>query len=412
MTRFLGFRAVVMLCAIALLALAVSACGGGDSSSSTSGGSGGATSEEGGSTGASEGGESEGGGSEEASVKEAEAYLAKYGKGVGGPLPTEPAKPEPGKNVWILSCAQAASGCASITAGIKEAAELVGWKATVVDGAGDVSKWNSAVDQARVAGADAFFAVSVDCAPIKQALQRAKASGMITEGVSDYDCSDPIEGGGEPLFTHVFEGPIKGPESWAKLGEAGGALQAAWIIAHVEGAKEAIQFTSQDVAVTQYISKGFQEEFKCPECSIVDEVPFHLTELGAPLTQKAQTAMLKNPTANVLAPPYDPVSENTAQAIVNAGKLGSVYNTGLLATPSNVDLIKQERGQNMTVAWDSKWFGYAAVDDVIRLFDGQEPVYSGWDQGIVDKEHLPKGETYEAPVDFAANYEKLWGIGG
>jgi ribose transport system substrate-binding protein len=394
-------RAGMALVLVALLAVGISACGGSSSSS-------------GGSTESSGGGSAEtsGGGSEEAAVKQAEAYLAKYGKGVGGPLPTEPAKAPSGKNVWILSCAQAASGCASITAAIKEASEKVGWKATVVDGEGNVSKWNSAVEQARVAGANALFAVSVDCAPIKQALQRAKESGMITEGISDYDCNNPIEGGTEPLFTHVFEGPEKGPESWAKLAEAGGGLQAAWDIVHIPGKKEAIQFTSQDVAVTQYINKGFKKEFDCPECSIVDEVPFHLTELGSPLTQKAQTAMLKYPNANILAPPYDPVSEDTAQAIVNAGKVSSVYNTGLLATPSNVELIKQGRGQEMTVAWDSKWFGWAAVDDVIRLFDGMKPVYSGWDQGIVDKEHLPEGEVYEAPVNYVANYEKLWGIGG
>jgi len=392
MTRLHVLRAALVLALTALLAIGVAACGGGDDS--TGGG-----------------GDTSGGSAEaDASVKDAEAYLAKYGKGVGGPLPTEPAKPQPGKDVWILSCAQAASGCASITAAIKEAAEEVGWKATVVDGAGDVSKWNSAVDQARVAGADALFSVSVDCAPIKQTLERAKAAGMITEGVSAYDCSDPISGGGEPLFTHMFEGPIKGPESWAKLAEAGGGLQAAWTVVHVPGEKEAIVFTSQDVAVTQYINKGFKDQFNCDECSIASEVPFHLTELGSPLTQKAQTAMLKYPDANVLAPPYDPVSESTAQAIVNAGKVGTVYNTGLLATPSNVELIRSGRGQEMTVAWDSRWFGWAAVDDVIRLFNDQEPVYSGWDQGIVDKENLPEGEVYEAPVDYIANYEKLWGL--
>ncbi|MDX6623398.1 MAG: ribose transport system substrate-binding protein [Solirubrobacterales bacterium] len=401
MKRIFRLGGALTCLAAALLAIGLSACGGSDDSTSSS------------SSGAStEAGSTESGSSDaDAAVAKAEKYLEENGKGVGGPLPTEPAKAPPGKDVWILSCAEAASGCQTITAGIKEAAEEVGWKTTVVDGAGDVTKWNSAVDQARVAGADAFFAVSVDCAPIKQALERAKASGMITEGVSDYDCSDPLEGGTEPLFTHVFEGPFKGPESWAKLGEAGGGLQAAWDIVNIEGDKKAIQFTSQDVAVTQYISKGFEENFDCPECEIVGEVPFQLTELGATLTQKAQTAMLKYPDANIMAPPYDPVSENIAAAIVNSGKVGSITNTGLLASPPNIDLIRSGRGQEMSVGWDSRWFGWAAVDDVIRLFNGQEPVYSGWDQGIVDKDNLPEGDTYVAPVDYISNYKKLWGLG-
>jgi ribose transport system substrate-binding protein len=379
----------VLTCLAALLAVGLSACGGGS----------GADAEE------------TGGASADAAVKKAEAYLAENGSGVGGPLPTTPAKPPPGKDVWILSCAQVASGCAAITASTKEAAEAVGWKVTVVDGAGDVSKWNSAVDQARVAGADAFVSVSVDCAPIKQALERAKSSEMVLTAVSAYDCSDPLGGEGEPLFDHVFEGPVKGPESWAKAAEAGGGLQAAWDIVHIPGKKEAIQFTSQDVAVTQYISKGFQDVFDCPECSIAGEVPFHLTELGGPLTQKAQTAMLKYPNANILAPPYDPVSLNTASAIVNSGKTDSVYNTGLLAIPANVELIESDRGQQMSVAWDADWMGYAAVDDLIRLFNGEKPVYSGWDNGIVDKDNLPEGDVYKAPVDYVGNYEKLWGLG-
>ncbi|HWC09303.1 MAG TPA: substrate-binding domain-containing protein [Solirubrobacterales bacterium] len=399
MKRVFRLSGALTCLAAALLAIGLSACGGSDDSTSSSGAS-------------TEAGSTESGSSDaDAAVAKAEKYLEENGKGVGGPLPTEPAKAPPGKDVWILSCAEAASGCQTITAGIKEAAEEVGWKTTVVDGAGDVTKWNSAVDQARVAGADAFFAVSVDCAPIKQALERAKASGMITEGVSDYDCSDPLEGGTEPLFTHVFEGPFKGPESWAKLGEAGGGLQAAWDIVNIEGDKKAIQFTSQDVAVTQYISKGFEENFDCPECEIVGEVPFQLTELGATLTQKAQTAMLKYPDANIMAPPYDPVSENIAAAIVNSGKVGSITNTGLLASPPNIELIRSGRGQEMSVGWDSRWFGWAAVDDVIRLFNGQEPVYSGWDQGIIDKDNLPEGDTYVAPVDYISNYKKLWGLG-
>jgi len=406
MTRLLAVRAGLAIALTALLVVGLAACGGGGSSSGSGGSTGAEESTE------SSGGSEEGGGSEETAVKEAEAYLAKNGSGVGGPLPTEPAKPPAGKSVWILSCAQVASGCASITAATKEAAEVVGWKPTVIDGEGSVSKWNSALEQARVAGADAFVSVSVDCAPMKQALERAKASGMITEGVSAFDCNDPLEGGSESLFTHMFEGPFPGPESWAKTSEVGGGLQAAWDIVNVPGKKEAIQFTSQDVATTQYINKGFKEEFSCPECSIVGEVPFHLTELGSPLTQKAQTAMLKYPEANIMAPPYDPVSEDTAQAIVNSGKVGSIYNTGLLATPSNVELIRDGRGQEMTVAWDSKWIGWAVTDDLIRLFDGQKPVYSGWGQGVVDKENLPEGEVYEAPVNYVANYEKLWGIGG
>jgi ribose transport system substrate-binding protein len=374
---------------VAVLAIGMAACGGGSSSSSSSS--------------TSEAGTAEAAGGE---AQEAEAFIAANAKGVGGPLPTSSPKPQPGKSLWILSCSQAASGCARITAAAKEAGEDIGWKVTVIDGEGDVSKWNAGVEQARVAGADALMVVSIDCGPIKGALERAKAAGMITEATIDWDCNDPTQGETEPLFTHQVE-PEKGNESWTKTALLGGELQAKWAIAHVEGKKEAIQFTSRDVTSTVYLNEGFEKGFDCGECSIATKVPFHLTELGSTLTQKAQTALVKYPNANVMAAPYDPVSSNAAQAVTNAGRSGSVYTLGEGA--ENLELIASG-GQAMSVAWDLTWVGWAAVDDINRLFDGQKPVYSGWGQGVVDGENLPEGNVYHAPVDYEKNYLKIWGV--
>jgi ribose transport system substrate-binding protein len=136
-------------------------------------------------------------------------------------------------------------------------------------------------------------------------------------------------------------------------------------------------------------------------------VPFHLTELGAPLTQKAQTALLKYPGANLMAAPYDPVSTNAAQAVTNAGKKGDVYTLGEGA--ENLELIASG-GQAMSVAWDLSWLGWAGVDDINRLLDGRQPVYSGWGQGIVDSENLPEGNVYHAPAEYEKNYLKIWGV--
>jgi ribose transport system substrate-binding protein len=392
----LGLVAAVGL----ILAVALAACGGSSSSSSSSTPSGG------GSTTASGG---SGGESEEAGVAEAKKLLAKYGKGVGGPLPSSPTTPPAGKEVWILSCSQAASGCSIGADAAKEAAEIAGLTVRLVDGEGDASKYNTAIEQARVAGADAMILFAIDCAPVKQSLQRAKEAGMIIEDDTGFDCDDPVQGGTEPLFTHQTE-PEKGVESWRKAALIGGELQAAWAIANIEGKKEAIQFKSTDVENIQLFVEGFKKAFDCAECSVAETVPFHLTELGSPITQKAQTAMLKHPDVNVLESAPDPVAISTAQAIVNAGKTSSVDNTGLLGVPENIALIREKRGQSMSVAWPATWLGWASVDDVIRLLNEEKPEYSGWGQGIIDEESLPEGEDYEPPVDFQANYEKLWGV--
>jgi ribose transport system substrate-binding protein len=409
-----GAPVALLLLAALALALALAACGSGGSTTGGSTGEAEPAKEGGTETAAEKSGsgeeEAEGGGSEEAEVAKAEAFLAKYGSGVGGPLPTKPTTPAPGKEIWILSCSQAASGCAHASAATLEAVEVAGWKGKVVDGEGSTSKWNAAIEQARVAGVDGVIDIAVDCAPIKTALERAKKAGMPVVSNGSEDCDAPSQGGTEALFTHTLE-PEEGVESWTETDLRGGELGAEWAIAHVPGKKEAIEFTSTDVENIQRFAEGFKKAFTCPECSIVEEVPFHLTELGSPLTQKAQTAMLKHPDANVLESAPDPVATPVAQAIVNAGKTESVYSTSLLGEPENIELIREGRGQSMSAVWDVHWLGWAVTDDMIRILNGEKPVYSGFGTGIVDAEHLPKeGNEYESPVDFEANYEKLWGV--
>ncbi|MGD9635968.1 MAG: hypothetical protein AB7U97_21990 [Pirellulales bacterium] len=94
------------------------------------------------------------GGSESSEQKEALAFLEENAtNGVGATLPSKPSKAQSGEDVWILSCAQAAAGCAEIAKGANEAVKTAGWNPTLVDGQGDPAKWNAAVEQARVSGA-------------------------------------------------------------------------------------------------------------------------------------------------------------------------------------------------------------------------------------------------------------------
>jgi ribose transport system substrate-binding protein len=407
MGRLPIFRAMLVLACVCSAGLLLAACGSSSSSSSTESST---TASEGGKEAVADGGEAGGSGGGE--VAKAASYLEENTKGSDGPLPTAAPTPKEDLNVWVISCAEAATGCALATAATAEAADALGWQSTTFDGKGDPARWAAGVEQGIVDGADAIVLISIDCAPIKQQLTKAKEAGVIVEGVDSFDCDDPVEGGTAPILSHVME-PGPDGESWAEASEKAGSLMAAWAIKEKDGDVKAITYPNEEVATTIYINNGLESEFgECSTCEIVGQIPFSLTELGAPITQKTEAALLKDADANVLAPPYDPVSVPAAQAVLAAGKSSDVDVLGVLGTPESVELIRNDRGQSMSIGWDDRWLGYAAVDDLVRLTDNQKPVYSGWGPGLVDEENLPPaGKPYLAPVDYVGNYLKIWGVG-
>ena len=60
----------------------------------------------------------------------------------------------------------------------------------------------------------------------------------------------------------------------------------------------------------------------------------------------------------------------------------------------------------------SEWTGWAAIDTMNSIFDGQKPAVSGIGWTIADTtHHLPKARSFNPPVDFKAEYKKAWGVG-
>lgn len=354
-----------------------------------------------------------GGQSANKDVAAAEKFLSEHTSGKGGELPTATVKPAQGKNIWMISCGEAASGCAAETKGVRAAVGALkseGWKFTLFDTKLDPSRFGQGVSQAVVAGADGIVLGSVDCATVKPQLQQARKKGIAVVGLMAYDCDDPTQGGGQALFTsNVALGPDETP---AESARTWGQIQAAWSVKKTGGNVKSVEFVSNQTAVTKYIAEGFSEYMKsCGGCKTLASEPFLLKDIGPPLQQKAASALLKNPDVNVIAAPHDPSATFVANAVNAAGKSKSVSVLGSLGLPSSIEMIRAGRGQAMDVGIDAPWAGWAATDDLVRHFNDEDPVYSGYGVGLIDADHLPDGKEYHAAVDYEANYRTLWGVG-
>jgi ribose transport system substrate-binding protein len=283
---------------------------------------------------------------------------------------------------------------------------------TIFDGKLDPSSFSTGVRQAIAAKADGIIVDGIDCAAIKQSLAEARAAKVKTVGFFNYDCDDPNLGGGE----RMFDGMVNfGPGGdYATLTRNFGAVKADWIIHKTGGKAKLIQFKEDEFLVLKYIREGFEAEFaKCKTCQIVETVDFTLADYGPKLQQKAQSALLKHPEATAVHVPYDtPVHFGVGAALTESGRNDQIEVIGGEGFPTNIQLIRDNKGQDAANAFPSEWTGWAAVDTLNSVLQGKTPREGGMGLKLIDREHnLPAGgKGYEPTADFRSAYKKAWGL--
>jgi ribose transport system substrate-binding protein len=399
--RHHAYRRVAFLAAPLSVLLLASACGGSDSPSSGSG---------------------SGGGSSDIVATAKAAVEANY-KGQDRPLPTSGPKAPSGKNIWIISCTQAGPGCAIPAAGVKAAAETVGWRATVFDGKGLPDVYAQGIRTAITQKADAIVLDVVDCVAAQAALKEAKAAGVKLYAFYSFDCDDSLGGGGAPLFDATLL--YNQGQAYASLVEDVYSKSIAdYAIAKTDGKAKVIEFTEDDIIVGKHLYKGFEKELaKCGGCKIVKQVPFTLTDLvTGKLPAKTSAALTQHPEANVVYGLYDAaLTLGISQAVIQSGRNDAIVTLGGEGLPPNIQAIKAGKGQTMAAGSASERVGWATVDGLVRLFAGQPQVDEGLGIQTMDKDHaLPVDPPYydgnigpdgKRLVDYKAAYKKLWGVG-
>jgi ribose transport system substrate-binding protein len=333
-------------------------------------------------------------------------------KGTGREPPKQASKPQSGKKVWIISPGQIGESASIPTKAAQEAGEAIGWKMTLYDSKLDVANFSLGIRQAIAARADGVILHSIDCPLVKQALQEAKKANVKIVAYYSLDCDDPSVKG-QPLFDgSVNFGTQFG--DYAALTRAWGAAKADWVIAKTKGKAKVISFKEDELLVVKYIREGFEQGLaKCKTCEIVKTVDFTLADLGPKLQQKAQGALLQHPEANAIHVPYDSaVLLGISAALIESGRNDQVELIGGEGFPSNIQLIRDNKGQDAANAFPAKWTGYAAIDSLNSVFHGDKPQFSGIGYKLIDREHnLPAvGQGYSPEVDFKAAYKKAWGV--
>jgi ribose transport system substrate-binding protein len=316
-------------------------------------------------------------------------------------------KPQPGKNVWVITPGLSLAGSALFAGAAQAAAKDIGWKVTVFDGKLNPAIWPDGIRQAIAAKADAIILYDIDCPTATAAMQQARAAKIPLIATESVDCSFI-----KPGAPSVFSAQVTYTEGmFPSFATSLGTAQANYVIAKSSGQAKVILFNENDLETAVLIGKGFEAQMaKCSGCRIVDKVTFTASDTGPALQQKAQQALLQHPEATAVVAPYDDVVvAGIGAAIVDSGRKDKLISVAGAGFPANMDLVRHDGGQTAGYAVSVPWEGYAAIDTVNRVLHGMPSQSSGIGVGFFDTTHnLPASGPAVPPVNYVQAYRKTW----
>jgi len=318
------------------------------------------------------------------------------------------------KKIVIISAGQSSiSSSVPVNAAV-DAAKKIGWQVTVYDAQLNPANLPNLMSQAIASGAQGIVA-DFDCYQAKSQLEQAKAKHIVVVPIYAYDCNDPYAG--KPGTPALWTGyPNYGPAANKDLGafaEQYGFAQGQAAIAATNGQAKVVFFNDPEATVLHYTGKGFLDAIKtCSGCKVVDDIEFKGLDLGPTLQQRAATAILQHPEANVVKSPFTAATLlSIAPAVQQSGRASKLYVMGGEGFQPELDLIRNHAGVSAVMISPSDWTGWAAIDTMNSLFRGEKPAFTGLGWQLVDPTHnMPASGPWKSPVDFESIYLKAWGV--
>jgi ribose transport system substrate-binding protein len=315
-----------------------------------------------------------------------------------------------GKFVISIPCAEAAIGCSRPGDAFLEAAKVMGWKTQLIDPAGDPGKLQAAVKNAIQQGADGIFLPGGNISALGATLKQAKDAGL-------------------KVITMSGEGNPVGPNAWdANIYENTldyGKAFAAYIASHTPDAHILVVNDSEFGEIDAEI-KSFKSAIAeyCPKCQVTQTVDFSIVNLTTTMPQQVKAVLQADPSINWIVAPYDFAGLYVSQAVSEIGGANKIHLISWGGHPQNMEMIGSGKVQTATVAVGEEWIGWAAADQMNRLFNGQPiwketPHNKGTDSGsenyaeqLVDKSNLPADlkANWDSKVDFRGKYREIWGL--
>jgi ribose transport system substrate-binding protein len=334
------------------------------------------------------------------SVEDKDATVSDLEPRTGWQGPAETPAPPADMRVAILICI-AGTTCEEAAVASAEAAEALGWQVDLIEAQATPESYEEAMRQALANDVDGIITTAMPDVIVGAQLAEASERGIPTVGMS----AVPVENAAAQYDVYV---PAR---------ETLSAMMQAWYaIADSDGQAEAVYLWDTGYPHLQEALSASQRVLsECDSCSLRAEEARTTADFANPVaigdTAKSLGQREGGPNTYMMTA-YDLGIPAIVQATSEVG--ADVRISTKNAHPSSLELIAQGELM-MDSGTSSEWVGYAAIDQLIRLMAGEEPI-PYWEQGlplrVFDSTNVPEGRVFDwlAEVDFKSEYLKLWGV--
>lgn len=329
--------------------------------------------------------------------------------------PTTPTKPQKVKDITIISCSQA-TACATEVTGIVQAANVIGWHTTVVDGKGDPNVMSAGIRNAVASGTSGIILASTGLNAIVDALRYAKSHHVPVLANAQITAK---QAGIDPTLVAG-----NNPDPNAQRGR----VSADWMIWNSHGKAGAVIFRTTDAGLQTRDGATVKRLQQCKGCKILfqDVVGFDVTT--TPKMSQEMNSILDRFGSKVkyIRTPYSAADAYAVPALQARGRSDVQI---LSDAPSKLQMQQCYQGKNIGAVYgdDLIWNGWEAVDEMNRILEhpGVTPPAEHTVYAIrlsPAKKYMVPGTPKSAlctknfdmgagnPVNYRAQFKKLWGI--
>lgn len=320
--------------------------------------------------------------------------------------PTTGPKALAGKTVVLISEDQRNGGALGVSEGVTEAAKVIGWKLTILDGAGVIANRSAAFGQAIALKPDIIIADNDDATEQKVNIVKAANAGIKVLGWHSNVKPGPMEG--VPLFTNISTDPTVVAK-----------VAAALAIANAEGKAGVVVFTDATEKISVMKSNAMAANIKeCSGCTVLEVIDTPLASVSTripQMTQSLHSRFGKKWTHSLAI--NDGFFDFMAPTLRAAGSAGSGPPVNISGGDGSKAAFERIRGANYqfaTVAEPLSLHGWQLIDEANRALSGME--WSGYvaPTHLVTKDNIASNggpnNVYDPDNGYRDVYKKIWGV--
>jgi ribose transport system substrate-binding protein len=320
--------------------------------------------------------------------------------------PTTGPKAQPGKTVVLISEDQRNGGALGVSEGVTEAAKVVGWKLTMLDGAGVIANRSAAFGQAIALKPDIIIADNDDATEQKVNIVKAVNAGIKVLGWHSNVKPGPMDG--VPLFTNISTDPTVVAK-----------VAAALAIANADGKAGVVVFTDATEKISVMKSNAMAANIKeCSGCTVLEVIDTPLASVSTRIPQMTQSLHQRfgEKWTHSLAI-NDGFYDFMAPTLRAAGSAGSGPPVNISGGDGSKAAFERIRGDNYqfaTVAEPLSLHGWQLIDEANRALAGMP--WSGYvaPTHLVTKDNIGTNggpnNVYDPDNGYRDIYKKIWGV--